>query len=137
MYQRVDRNVREMITCNASSAGWKRLQQLLRLFSSLSKNEIELQAIECRVYGLLNQLDLFNQLVNLLDAHEWMQRGLKQGNKVYFVTGYRTFIKGRLSQHDDSDVGLSVGFQPDISALGISSGGASIQVGHSIGFSSR
>lgn len=137
MYRRIDRNVREMINSNTSSSVRTRLQQLLSLSPSLGKNTVELEAIECRVYRLLNQLYLFNQLVDLPDAREWIQRGLKQGVKVYFVTGYRTFIQGRLRQRNTSGVDISVGYAPIDSILSVSGNVSGISVGPSAGFSSQ
>jgi hypothetical protein len=106
--------------------------RISKLFSasahSASPTSNELATREGRIYELKNPKAKFKQLCTLQSARDWIEDGIRENEKSYFIIGISTFFDGEIKFSKAQSRGLSTAIDVPIDG-GAMNGGAALLAG--------
>ena len=101
------------------------LTKLLKASSRLGAEEsVQLSSAKCRSLELRQPRKTFAELCALPEARQWLELGVKEGDKSYLVVGYRTVLDATFESKASSTVQLSSDVTVPVST--IATGGADV-----------
>ena len=101
------------------------LTRLLKTENKISNEEsVHLSSAKSRTLELRQPRKVFTQLCTLREAREWLESGVREGDKSYLVIGYRTVSDATFETKLSSTVRLSGDATVPVST--IASGGADV-----------
>jgi hypothetical protein len=109
---RIDKALNEYIHAESKSFFKTMITRLLSASVDIQMNSsFQVSSAEGRVYELLQPKTLFKQLSAREEVQRWLEDGYTDGQDIYFITGYRTLLNGKLVHKEGHTSNFSVGCQ--------------------------
>jgi hypothetical protein len=121
--QNISMSIDENFTGNAQNESKTSFQWLISMIMSIfwnveSEDSLEVTADEARIYSLLQQKAVFEELCAQEETQQWLKYCCREGENPMFVVGYRTLLNAKLVRktHYDTSIAGKVQVSPALAA---------------------
>lgn len=111
-------NVKEVVELGGDKRLGARITEMVSLFRSKShSSQARLEATTATSYELDKWETVFRAACTVAETRKWLEGVIEDGNDVYFIVGYRTFVDGELERLANSSAGVGIALRAPVTAL--------------------
>ncbi|RYN74766.1 hypothetical protein AA0119_g12107 [Alternaria tenuissima] len=114
----IRQNVNELVHSTKAISGNVRLTELLSLFRGRQKSDVaRVEATLASQYELAQWKSVFRDACAKEGTRTWLEAAIEDGEDVFFVVGYRTFVDAVLERGEQSNRERGIDFNVPVSAV--------------------